>query len=233
MYTIEHWLEEDEVKGIEYNQYWNDEDAEIPKEWYILDGNFNKMEMYLKKVELPQSLEKCISLLKSKFNIELEGNGMDIAAGNCWSAQLLLKDNVNLVYFLEYSFHRLLKLGPCILKHYGIAKEKVVLAFGSFYNINLPESSLDFILMAQAFHHAEYPERLLAEARRVLKNNKPIMIIGEHRIDGPTAPPPDNTLGDHYYTLDEYNALFSAHGFTWEIVERGSSFQSFVLLNNK
>ena len=48
--------------------------------------------------------------------------------------------------------------------------------------MRLPNSSLDFLILVQAFHHADYPEKLLGEMKRVLKPNGTIIITGEPAI---------------------------------------------------
>jgi ubiquinone/menaquinone biosynthesis C-methylase UbiE len=85
-----------------------------------------------------------------------------MAAGNLWAVPRLLRlGTVDKIYCLEYSKHRLLQIGPAVLEYYGVPKERVVLALGSFYDLHLKNKSLDFVFMSQAFHHADDPNRLL------------------------------------------------------------------------
>ena len=150
---------------------------------YIIDVNFSKMEQYLKTTGLSQDLRQCLEVLRIDFNRQIAGVGIDLAAGNLWAAPCLLNDGtVNKLYCLEYSKHRLLKIGPAVLDHYGIPKEKVVLAIGSFYDLHIDDQSLDFVFMSQAFHHADDPKRLLEEICRVLKPDGLVIIIGEHIV---------------------------------------------------
>jgi ubiquinone/menaquinone biosynthesis C-methylase UbiE len=84
-----------------------------------------------------------------------------------------------------------MQLGPNVLRKYGVRREKVVLCLGSFYELEIPDESLDFVLLAQAFHHADDPDRLLREIRRVLKPNGIVSMIGEHVFDEqPSIPAP-------------------------------------------
>lgn len=229
---IEYWMGSDEISHQDFSDYWNDEDKEVAKDWYVLDGDFEKMEKYLAKTGLVEDLHACISLLKDKYNATITGNGIDIAAGVCWSAQYIFKNDVETMYFLDYSKHRLLKIAPSVLEHYNIPLDKLSLALGSFYDIHLPDDSLDFVFMSQAFHHAKHPQKLLDEVQRVLKNGKPIIMIGEHRVDTETAPPPDKTLGDHYYTLSDYDTIFKER-FQYHLIDRGGMFRGFALINEK
>lgn len=183
-YSIENWLTDSDIKMIEYSDYWNDEEKEKIKEWYIVDGNFSKMEDYLLKTGLPQDLNRCVDILKTEFNYELKGTGIDLGAGNLWAAPHLLSlGEIDKLYCLEYSKHRLLKLGPKVLEHYNVPKEKVVLVVGSFYDLHIEDNCLDFVFLSSAFHHADRPDDLLAEIQRVLKPNGIVIIIGEHIVD--------------------------------------------------
>lgn len=83
---------------------------------------------------------------------------------------------------MEYSRHRLLKCGPATLKHYGVPPEKVVLVLGDYHHLRLPEYSIDFILMSEAFHHTDQPDTLLREVGRVLKPSGVVIIIGEEMM---------------------------------------------------
>jgi SAM-dependent methyltransferase len=71
-------------------------------------------------------------------------------------------------------------LGPRVLEHYGVMPERVVLVYGSFYDLQLEDGSLDFAFLSQAFHHADRPAALLAELHRVLTPQGKVIIVGEH-----------------------------------------------------
>lgn len=182
-WTVEQWISETEMQGIDYSEYWNDEEEEKKKEWYILDGNFEKMERYIDSTGLVDDLARCVAELKARSGGQLAGTGIDLAAGNLWAAaHLFQQGDVKKLYCVEFSKHRLLKIGPAVLAHCAVSPEKVVLVQGSFLDLHLPDASLDFVFMSQAFHHAEDPRRLLSEVSRVLKPNGVVIIIGEHVI---------------------------------------------------
>jgi SAM-dependent methyltransferase len=180
-WATENWLSDAEISRIEYSQFWNDEEMEKDKAWYILDGDFAKMERYLETTSLALDLSDCVKVLNTDFKRHLTGVGIDMAAGNLWAVPRLLRlGTVDKIYCLEYSKHRLLQIGPAVLEYYGVPKERVVLALGSFYDLHLKNKSLDFVFMSQAFHHADDPNRLLREVDRVLRDNGVIIIVGEH-----------------------------------------------------
>ena len=182
-WAVERWLSDAEIAEIEYSIYWNDEEQEREKPLYVLDGDFAKMERYLDATELPRDLKACADAFRSELGRPLSGVGVDLAAGNLWAVPHLLKlGAVEKLYCVEYSFHRLAKNGPRVLEHYGVPPEKIVLVRGSFYDLHLPDGSVDFVLLSQAFHHADRPGELLKEIRRVLKSSGGVMIIGEHHV---------------------------------------------------
>lgn len=179
-YSIESWLDSDILDNIEYSEYWNDELVEKNKEFYILNGNFSKMEHYLKESGLLNDLYHCIGILKRDYNLKLHGNGIDLAAGVLWAVPHLLElGKIEKLLCLEYSKHRL-EIGKKVLGYYGINHDKVGLIYGSFYDIRLENSSMDFVLLSAAFHHASDTNRLLSEVSRILKPGGVVIIIGEH-----------------------------------------------------
>lgn len=183
--TVESWIPESQSDEIDYYEYWNDEEIEKQKDWYYIgeDHDFARMEDALEKTGRLSDLNQCIDVLKTEFHHDLGGIGIDLAAGNLWAVPYILNnDAVKKLYCLEYSKHRLLKLGPRVLEHYKAPSDKVVLVHGSFYDLHLDDNSVDFVLLASAFHHAHQPHQLLSELDRVLKKDGVVIIIGEHIV---------------------------------------------------
>lgn len=183
MSEIQFWLTDQELEGIFSGEYWNDEEKERKKEWYILDGNTNKLINYLKKKTTYFEEYKSIIKFAGKKRLSIEGTGIDIAAGVCWTTALLSRiETVDKIYALEISKHRLLKIAPVVSDLFNANKQKIIRAIGSFYDIKLPDKTIDFCFMSQAFHHADKPEKLLSEIWRILKPSGFILIIGERPI---------------------------------------------------
>lgn len=234
MYTTEFWIKSEEVQSIAFQEYWNNELIEKSKEWYIVDGNFNVMEQYLVKSGLLGSLAESKKYINDILHTDISGVCVDVAAGNMWAVKHLLEfGKISKVYAVEYSKHRLLKLGPLVLEHYNINPDNVILAYGSFYDIKLPDNSVDVVFASQSFHHADDPMMFLHEMKRILKDTGIIIMIGEHKINSFIAPKSDADLGDHYYTLHNYAKMFKNAGFSWHIIRCKSNkeFTSFVLVN--
>jgi len=178
-YTVNVWLKEFEIKEIEYSDFWNDEESEKKKPWYILNGNFKRMEEFLEETGLKQSVMRSVEMAR-EHGVKIQGVGLDLAAGTCWAVPILFNHNsIEKIYCVEYSQHRLLKIGPRLLSHYGIPKEKVELCVGSFYDVRLPDASVNFVNLVQALHHAADPVRLLQEIWRVLIPGGAVLVSGE------------------------------------------------------
>lgn len=181
-YPMVEWLSATE--RVEYSDYWNDETAEREKPFWILDGDFVKMERYLSSIKLVQQLEECVAAARQQWGRELRGTGCDLAAGTLWAEPHLLRlGSVDKIYCVEYSRHRLTEIGPAVLEHYGVPPEKIVLALGDFHRMQLTGAALDFVFMSAAFHHSDHPDQLLQEIRRVLKPDGLAIFIGEHIAD--------------------------------------------------
>lgn len=120
-------------------------------------------------------------------------------------------------------------------------REKIIPALGTFEQLNLDDSSLDFILQFEALHHAQDPQIPPIEAFRILKPGGYFISIDRSWPDGtsknvreellnhvyetswlankgfPTDKPfsrRDN--GEHEYTDSEWISFFESAGFSLE-----------------
>lgn len=179
---IENWIDDSSLASITYAGYWNDEGIEQSKEaFWVVDGDFRPMDDYLARSQLVADIEHCVELLRTR-GLGLRGIGLDLAAGPLWAVPILFRlGEIEHLTCVEISKHRLLRIGPLVLDHYGAPKDRVTLAYGSFYDLRVPKDSADFALLNQAFHHAAEPMRLLAEMRRVLRPDGVVLMVGEHR----------------------------------------------------
>jgi ubiquinone/menaquinone biosynthesis C-methylase UbiE len=163
--------------------YWNDEEVERSKPWNVVSGGgIASQERHIETSGL-------LSLVRTALTAARRGRaglgriGADLACGTAWAVPYLLEDRgIERVYCVEYSRHRLFKLAPVVLRHYGVEPSRVALCLGSFYELRLDDGSLDFAFLAEAFHHANDPRRLLRELRRVLRSDGVVIIIGEHIV---------------------------------------------------
>lgn len=87
-YQVEDWLT---TEALEYSSYWNNEAMEMDKPFYVLNGNYRKLEEYLESSGLVRHLEKCVELARAEFGRTLHGVGCDLAAGTLWAEPHLFR----------------------------------------------------------------------------------------------------------------------------------------------
>lgn len=181
-YPFEDWLPPGQ--DLAYRDYWEDEAEERRKPYWILDGDFGKLERYIASTGRVQQLRECVLAAEGEFGRTIRGVGADLGGGVLWALPHILRyPSVDRVYGVEYSRHRLTRIAPAILRHYDVPGEKVVLALGDFHRLSLPDASLDFVFMCATFHHSDHPEALLREMRRVLRLDGLAILTGEHARD--------------------------------------------------
>jgi ubiquinone/menaquinone biosynthesis C-methylase UbiE len=233
MRPIVSWLSEEALAGIYSADYWNDIEREKKKEWWIEDGNYERCRRYLESTKLMLEYQQAEAYVR-----EMPGNGLrilDLAAGIGWTSALLSRlDKVAEVHAVEISRHRLERLFPHAMTMFSGHGEKVHRYLGSFYDVQLPEHSMDAVFLSQAFHHADRPLQLLTECDRVLKPGGRILLIGEPHVPPLSVArrfvgtllrerrvlthfhelfPTDRDSGDHYYRLSEYYFMFRVAGY--------------------
>lgn len=216
--------------------YWNDVEKEKAKEWWVNDPTDPKLKQYLIRSGLLDQFT-FISAILEEFTINRDSsrhskiNVLDVASGSGWASSLLSNfEFVETVMAVEFSLHRLDLLFEDTVANLGGDEDKIDRYLGSFYDLKLPDTSVDVVFLSQAFHHAEDPNKLLEEMNRLLKADGIIVMIGEHKFSALThlrtfisrivhehrVPirwsdlyPPDPVLGDHYYTRRQYRKFLS------------------------
>lgn len=178
-WDVQSWLESEAIEHVETSAYWNDPRNESEKAWDVSDGDFEKMERHLIASGLIEQLSAALNTGREQ-GLSLRGIGADLGCGTCWAEPHLLQGTeVEKVYCVEMSRHRLLELGLLVLSHYHVDPRRVTLCIGDFNRLSLADSSLDWVFMSQAFHHADDSGALLREVRRVLKREGFVIMIGE------------------------------------------------------
>lgn len=72
------------------------------------------------------------------------------------------------------------------MKNAGITNVATVL--GGDKAINLPANSVDVVFTSDVYHHFEYPDAILADIRRALKDGGQFIVVDYDHIPGVTAP---------------------------------------------
>jgi ubiquinone/menaquinone biosynthesis C-methylase UbiE len=171
------WIDKKEIENIPTSEYWNNKDIELKKIWSIPDDDYNALEKKFLSKGLFQQFKSLTFKLKLNNKV-----GASLAAGNCILESFIVNHNneIKKLYCLEMSEHRIHEYAPKVLNHYKVNSKSIELCLGSFYELKFKNNSLDFILLSQAFHHADNPIALLNEIKRVIKDDGHILILGEH-----------------------------------------------------
>lgn len=243
------WLTDEQLDSIYTSEYWNDIEAEKLKEWWIADGRYEVCLEHLRSSQLLSEYQEAenqiLSLNRGSLDVA------DLAAGIGWTSALLSKlDCVRTVHAVEISKHRIGSLFEHSVTMLNGNPGKLKRYLGSFYETKFQNESLDLIVLSQAFHHAESPMKLLAECNRILKPNGTVLIIGEHFvgikkvvrrffsyivkkqkviIDFRELFPPDPKLGDHFYKVSDYLAMFNSFGMKGRLVRLQSGNAMYVV----
>lgn len=182
MEKITNWLERGS-STLPSGVYWNDSAEEEAKAFDIRDGHVEKLFRYLERESnLKRQFDALLSLSGS-LGRSPSGHGIDLGAGVGWTSALLSRvPEVLSVHAVDFSRHRIDEIAPLVFRAMLADERKIVRVLGSFYEVKLPESSLDFCFFSQAFHHADDPRRLLREVRRILRPSGVVLVMGETPI---------------------------------------------------
>ncbi|EIC22320.1 class I SAM-dependent methyltransferase [Thiorhodovibrio frisius] len=223
------WLDKSALSQIDTQKYWNDLEIEKTKEWWITDGNYEKLFDYLQRSGLMAEYSKSEQYIPKSKPLKVA----DLAAGTGWTCALLSKlGNISEIHAVEISKHRL-DLFEHSFRMFDGQIDKVYRYLGSFYDLKFRDASMDIVYLSQAFHHAQHPLQLLQECDRILKKKGLIILVGEHciplkkvflkmigslkkghlKFQFSSLFPLDPVLGDHYYTDLHYRVMFFKYGY--------------------
>jgi len=158
--------------------YWNDETLEKNKVFNVFDLGFEKIETKKKYIDLLSQLKEISEIAKVDYG---QSSVLSVASGTCWlEGQFFKEREFKHMSCIDLSVHRIHKLAPFTLEHYGINPKKVTLIEGSVFDLIEEDRLFDVVILSQAFHHIDEPIRLLRFLRQKLSSNGKILILGEH-----------------------------------------------------
>jgi ubiquinone/menaquinone biosynthesis C-methylase UbiE len=230
----EYWIDEKTLYNLETAHIWN-----LPDKGAFTEDAERLIKHLAEDTRLLKQWEDTIKDIE-RNNFVIKGNGLDIGGGSGWvSAILSRRTDVRLIYLVDISKIRLERMLPISIKVFCGKPDTIKPVVGSFYNIKLPESSIDFVVMDQSLHHARYPLRLLCECNRVLKKDGILIITGEEPIMERyyyikliyrvmksffkkrtkrdlrfRALFPPAKMGDRHWRIQHYNEMFKLTGFS-------------------
>jgi SAM-dependent methyltransferase len=105
---------------------------------------------------------------------------LDLGCGPGWlTAMLSAEERVARVIAWDSSHHLLSEVLPPMIELAGGDIAKIERVCGDFVPLLLDDGAVDAVVMGSAFHHAEDPDALLAEIRRVLAPGGPLVLLNE------------------------------------------------------
>lgn len=161
-------IEEDKYMGDEAYVYWNDEEIEKRKVYYLDSLSQEEWQRGIEYAEKTGILSDLREMLKG---VKKHGNGISIACGTCCDANVICYESQPAeVTFLDYSKIRIHKIAPILIEKMGIDEKIAIrLVHGDYYNINCEDATYDFVVMSMALMMAMEPDRLMVEVKRILK----------------------------------------------------------------
>lgn len=105
---------------------------------------------------------------------------LDLGCGSGWLSALLSRDErVRRVIAWDSSAALLADRLPEVAAHLDARMERIERVCGDFTPLLLEDRSVDLAVMVSAFHHADAPDELLSELRRVLRPGGAIALLDE------------------------------------------------------
>ncbi len=146
-------------------------------------------------------IEKLFNFVEKNFlKKKIEGIGLEVGAGPAALSSILAKKQaVEKIYALEVCEPIVEFLMPKVSRYVlGESDNKIVGVVGDFDNLELPDSSLDFIFDFFSLHHSSNLETTLKECGRVLKPGGFVLCFDKARPDGYTKEDLDGLMDTEY-----------------------------------
>ena len=165
---------------MEFARYWNDESVERGKPWWIEDVGNSRILDYLQKVtNLQACFEDGLTYAELHFH-GVRGVVLDLGAGVCWTTALVSRQpRVTKVLALDYSVHRMTKIGPLVCEQLGAVQEKIERRCIAMSPLPFADESADLAILCQALYMSRRPVEVLREVHRVLRPGGLVMVACE------------------------------------------------------
>jgi ubiquinone/menaquinone biosynthesis C-methylase UbiE len=150
--------------------------------------------------------EENTSVLLKNMNIRPEDRIADIGAGSGYHVfKMAPTANSGKIYAVDIQEEMLAEVD---YKKEITGYENIDLVLGTEQSVNLPENSVDKILMVDVYHEFSFPVKMIASMKSALKKNGEIYLI-EYRSEDP------NISIKTIHKMSEAQAVkeFEAHGF--------------------
>ncbi len=132
----------------------------------------------------------------------------DLGAGEGLVSQLLAR-RARQVWCIDSS-PKMVEVGTALAEKNGLAN--LAYKLGDIEQVPLPDASVDLAILSQALHHAQHPQKAVAEAFRILKSGGQLLILDlrEHDFEKARELYADVWLG---FTENTLHAFLQKAGF--------------------
>lgn len=126
----------------------------------------------------PKNIFSFLKMNREIWN-SFKGIGLDVGGGvGLVSSIIAKKKDVEQIYCVEIVKNAVLKCQPIVKKKIlKSRKDKVISVLGSFDNIELGKSSVDFLVAWDSLHHSNNILKTLKELKKILKKGGKFVII--------------------------------------------------------
>ena len=226
---------------------WKRDSELLKKDEYCLNNNIAEKVSRLGVQEIskkythipPNDIEKVLKIDSDVWD-SFTGIGIDLGGGVASVSSVVAKNkNVDYLYCLEVTESTVKKCQPIIIDSIlGKNSYKVVSVIGDFNNIELEDSTLNFVVAWDSIHHSDDVVKTLREAYRVLKNQGRMIIVDRGHNNATSNKEIDRMLnvqynksflkanflpvdkvltrrenGEHEYRFNQWSIFFREAGF--------------------
>ena len=134
------------------------------------------------RTNLERILQKRRRTQEQYFNLIAGRLGKNYCPGRSWEAIGHLALRLAQVWCIDNS-PRMVEVGTELAAKNGLAN--LAYKLGDIEHVPLADASVDLAILSQALHHAQHPQRAVAEAHRILKPGGQVLILdlAEHTFE--------------------------------------------------
>ncbi len=166
----------------DYDQYWNDLEAEKRKVYHIDSIDDMKLLNWLREdTNLQCCLEDAATYSQTNFG-GIKGQVLDVGAGVCWSSSIIANlSSVEQVTAIDFSKHRVDSFAALVIEQFHADPSKINRIHGDFLKYPFSENSFDAILFCQSLYMFANLHSTLKHAFHLIKPGGQLIVACEGR----------------------------------------------------